>query len=232
VTLPESNDPTATGFRVEGGGLNLGVLTVRSGTQVRKYTGLQASLGVAQLQGVDSLDMIATNLLLQQSKTTVVNGRLMDWSQEVLFQAAKVDLKSTDAAFLIGGTVALGIGEVVYGSATIQFSRTVVDRVTDPDAAGRVLRGDLLSVRVSDARLFIGSGASLDLDRASDDFGKVTLPSLSDPDAVGFRVADGSLDFAVFTARESSESIQTPSIWWAATWCCKSIGRRARPACS
>ena len=74
-----------------------------------------------------------------QNKTTVVNGRLLDWSQDSL-KAAKVTLKSTDAAFLIGGTVALGIGEVVYGSATIQFSRTVVSGVLDPDATGRVLR--------------------------------------------------------------------------------------------
>src|SRR4029078_5850616 len=81
VTLPLSTDPTAVGFFAHHGSLDLGIFTDRrtpptaAGTYTalpvaRKYTGLEASLGGAGLQGVSAVQLIATNLVFKQNSTS------------------------------------------------------------------------------------------------------------------------------------------------------------------
>src|SRR5690348_9005819 len=87
VTLPDINDTTAVGFRVSNGSLNLGIFTASASSTdgtapytalaaVRKYTGLEAGLGVAALQGVSAVQLIATDLIFKQNTSSVVNGGL------------------------------------------------------------------------------------------------------------------------------------------------------------
>jgi hypothetical protein len=214
VALPSSNDPKAVGFSVSNGALDLGIFSARSGTtdgtnyvvlnQVRKYTGFEGSLGRAQLQGVDAVQLIGTSMVLQLNRTSVSGGRVLNWSLPEV-TSANVALGPNSPTFRIGGSAGLSIAGVVFGSATVDVSRSVVSGVDDPDDAGtRKLQGDLLGVSISNATLFIGSGARLDLDATSATFGSVTLPASDDPRAVGFSVAGGSLDLGIFTARDSS----------------------------
>ena len=77
----------------------------------------------------------------------------------------------------------------------------MVSGIDDPDVAGaQTLKGDLLSIAITDATLFIGSGARLNIDSTKPEFGTVTLPASNDPTAIGFSVSGGSLDLGVFTA--------------------------------
>src|SRR5204863_535202 len=102
---------------------------------VRKYTGLEASLGKAQFQGVDALKLISTNLVFKQNKSSVVNGAVLNWTASEL-ASANVNLGPTDPVFQIGGTVGLSVADVVYASATINVTRNLVSGVDDPDDAG------------------------------------------------------------------------------------------------
>ena len=213
VGLPETNDPNAVGFSVNGGSLKLGIFTAREAAangstyttlaSVRKYTGLSGALGKAQLQGVDAVKLIGTGLVFQLNRSSVSGGAVLDWTQSAVGSAG-VTLGSSDPTFRIGGSVGLSMADVVFGSATVAISRTHVSGVDDPDAADPVvqLKGDLLSISITQAKLFIGSGASLNEDLNSGDFGKVAEPAANDPKAVGFSVTGGSLDLGIFTARE------------------------------
>src|SRR4029078_5070564 len=82
------HDTTAVGFRVSDGSLNLGIFTASASSTdgtapytalpaVRKYTGLEAGLGVAALQGVSAVQLIATDLIFKQNTSSVVNGGLV-----------------------------------------------------------------------------------------------------------------------------------------------------------
>ncbi|MEY4326059.1 MAG: hypothetical protein RIS24_2230, partial [Verrucomicrobiota bacterium] len=219
ATLPGSTDPVAVGFSVSGGSLSLGIFTAQAEftgtsytplTTIRKYTGLQASLGKAQMQGVDAVKLISTDLVFQLNKTSVSQGGVLDWTQSAVASAGVV-LRATDPTFRIGGSVGLSIADVVFGSANITVSLTSVSGVDDPSIAGTVarLRGSLLAVNITGATLFIGSGASLNEDSNDVDFGKVTLPASNDAKAVGFSVSGGSLNLGIFTARESAADGQT-----------------------
>ena len=55
-------------------------------------------------------------------------------------------------------------------------------------------------IAITDATLFIGSGARLNIDSTKPEFGTVSLPASNDPTAIGFSVAGGNLDLGVFTA--------------------------------
>jgi hypothetical protein len=212
VVLPPSDSPTAGGLRVANGRLNLAVLTATSAEVVRKYTGVQAALGKAQLQGVDALKLIGTALRLDMNRTSVTNGKVLDWTQSILADAG-IALSPTDPTFRIGGSVGLAIADVVFGSATVNFSRSIVSGIDDPDeATTQKLKGDLLSVAITEATLFIGSGARLNIDSTKPEFGTVTLPASNDPTAIGFAVAGGSLDLGVFTASAvaANGTIYTP----------------------
>ena len=137
-------------------------------------------------------------------------GGVLDWTQSSVSSAGVV-LKATDPTFRIGGSVGLSIADVVFGSANINLSLTSVSGVDDPSIDGTIarLRGSLLAVNISGASLFIGSGASLNEDSNSVDFGKVALPPSNDSRAVGFSVSGGSLDLGIFTAREAAADGQT-----------------------
>ena len=52
-----------------------------------------------------------------------------------------------------------------------------------------MLKGDLLVVSITDVTLFIGNGGSLNTDKTSSDYGKVTVPGANDPDAIGFSIS-------------------------------------------
>ena len=164
------------------------------------------------MQGVSAVQLIATDLIFKQNTTSVVNdpntpgateGKLLNWTASQL-SAAGVDIDpATDPVFQIGGSVGLSVADVVFASATINVSRYAdVTGVDDPDDAGtKVLKGDLLVVSITDATLFIGNGGSLNTDKTSADYGKVSLPASTDTTAVGFFVEeDGSLDLGIFTA--------------------------------
>jgi len=181
VALPESDDPNAVGFSVSGGSLQLGVFTARDQaitgttytalTSTRKYTAVQGALGKAQLQGVDAVKLIGTSLVLQINRSSVASGGVLDWRQSSL-SAAALSLSPSDPTFRIGGSVGLSIADLVYGSATISVSRTLVTGVTVTETSGvSTLKGDLFAIAISQAKLFIGSGASLDTNSSSTGFG-------------------------------------------------------------
>jgi hypothetical protein len=81
-----------------------------------------------------------------------------------------------------------------------------VSGVDDPDVEGTVarLQGDLLSIAITEAALFIGSGATLNEVAGSAGYGTVALPESNDPKAVGFSVSGGSLQLGIFTARDQA----------------------------
>ncbi|NBP25973.1 MAG: hypothetical protein EBU81_15805, partial [Proteobacteria bacterium] len=178
--------PEAIGFSVDNGAMNLGVFTTGSGTSLRKYVGLKATLGKAQLQGVDAVKIVATRLSFQMNRTSAADGVLMDWTQAAL-TGTGVGLTPDDVPFQIGGTVGLSIADVVMGSATLNMTRGPVSGVVIPgsDAA---TQGTLLTLAITQANLYIGNGATFDLDSKSATFGTVVLPASNDPTAVGFAV--------------------------------------------
>ncbi|NBP24818.1 MAG: hypothetical protein EBU81_09780, partial [Proteobacteria bacterium] len=219
VTLPAADSTTAVGFSVASASMKLGIFTARQVlsnsaysdlSTVRKYTGLTSTLGKAQLQGVNAVKMIGTGLSLSLNRVSVGTG-VLDWKQgktsatdstNPLAPAALV-LTATDPTFQIGGTVGLSIGDVVFGDAVINVSRTAVTGVDDPDDTGtQVLAGDLMVVSITQANLFLGTGASLNSDSTSVAFGTVTLPATNDATAVGFRIAGASMNLGIFTARQ------------------------------
>ena len=125
-------------------------------TPSRKYTGLEGSLGKAQLQGVDVVKVIGTGLVLQLNSASV-GGAVLDWTQPLL-TGSKVGLSPTDPEFRIGGSIGLSIADVVYGSAKFAGSRGVVTGVVDPDApTAAPLNGDLFSVSITQGNLFVGT---------------------------------------------------------------------------
>ncbi|MFM8877970.1 MAG: hypothetical protein ACKOKG_02370, partial [Verrucomicrobiota bacterium] len=221
VRTPASNDPAAVGFSVKSGSLKLGIFTAResmaSSATVysplidhRKFTALDGALGKAQLQGIDAVQLIGTDLKFQLNKTSVTGARVMDWTQSGLASVG-INLTPADPTFRIGGSVGLSIADVVYARATVDVSRSLVSGVDDPDVAGTVarLQGDLLGISITGATLFIGTGASLNEDSTSNTFGQVALPATNDPNAVGFSVSGGSLKLGIFTAREAAANGST-----------------------
>ena len=85
---------------------------------------------------------------------------MLNWKASQLI-AANVEINpTTDPAFEIGGSVGLSVADVVFASATINVSRSAgVTGVDDPDdTTGKVLKGDLLAISITDATLFIGNG--------------------------------------------------------------------------
>ena len=208
VTLPAETSTTAVGFRVSGGTLNLGVFTSReklvSGSYTAleaantlKYTGLKGSLGSARLQGVDAVKIVATRLTFQMNRTSAADGVLMDWTQTAL-AGTGVGLTPDDVPFQIGGTVGLSIADVVMGSATLDMTRGPVSGVVIP-GSDVATQGTLLTLAVNQANLYIGNGATFDLDSKSATFGTVVLPASNDPTAVGFAVENGAFKIAVLT---------------------------------
>jgi hypothetical protein len=163
------------------------------------------------LQGVDVVKLIGVNLVFRLNRVST-GTTVLDWTQS--FQTtnpladAQVDLRATDPTFQIGGSAGFSIADVVYGNATVAVSRTLVSGVDDPDVTGSVarLKGELLSIRITGADLFIGSGASLNEDSSDSGFGTGTLPAPNDPNAVGFAIEGGSLRLAIFTARREANA--------------------------
>jgi hypothetical protein len=153
--------------------------------------------------GVSAFTLIARNLVFQLNSTSVTNGRVLDWNDTPV-ASANISLGPTDPTFRIGGSVGFRVADVVFGNATLNMTRRTVSGVVDPDGATKRLSGELLGLNISAATLFIGTGASLDVVSTSTTYGRVTLPPVNDPSAVGFRVENGALDLAVFTASKES----------------------------
>jgi hypothetical protein len=208
VTLPASNDAQAIGFSVDNGAMNLGIFTTGSGAALRKYVGLKAELGKAQLQGVDAVKIIATRLSFQMNRTSAADGVLMDWSQAALTSTG-VGLTPKDVPFQIGGTVGLSIADVVMGNATLNMTRGPVSAVLIPGSTAAT-SGNLLTLAVTQANLYIGNGATFDIDSKSGTFGTVVLPASNDPAAVGFAVETVEVT-ASFPGLPSSLSSSSPS---------------------
>ena len=131
-------------------------------TVARSYTGLEASLGVVALEGINAVQLIATDLSLKQNTTSVttVGAKPLNWKQggnlASALSAAGVepDLSSSDL-FRIGGNVGLSVASVVYASATIDVSRTSLTGVDDPDTApaDTSLNGELLTIKITNGVL-------------------------------------------------------------------------------
>ena len=201
VTIPDAASTAAVGFGITGGALDIGVLRVQNGGQMQRFVGVEATLGRAQLFGVPSVQAVATNLQVNLKHGPKGLGAAMDWRQAGL-SAAGVDLDATSPEWRMGGTLGFSIANVVFGSATVEVARMTVEGVDDPDDPSmRVLGGDLLTIAITNGKVYVGSGAALDLDEASAGFGTVTLPSPGSADAVGFAVEGASLAMGVFTAK-------------------------------
>ena len=137
--LPSTGDPAAVGFAVEGVALRMAVLSATEwAAEVgaystmgapRRYVGLQASLGRAQLQGIDSVRLITRSLSAELNQSNV-GGRL-DWTQGVPDGAtgsnplalAKLSLTTASNDLRVGGSVGLAIADVVFGSASLELTR-------------------------------------------------------------------------------------------------------------
>ena len=218
VTLPASNDPAAVGFSLSGGSLRWALFTARASktgsgaysdlSSVRKYTGVSASLGKAQLQGVDSVKLIVTQLSVELSRVSGGTA-ILDWTQTAV-SAAQLSLSASSPSFAIRGSAGFSIAEVVYGSATVSISKSSVSGVDNPLSAdpADTLAGDLVSVSLSNAQLFVGTGASLNTDSTQAGFGTVSLPLVSDANAVGFGISNGSLKVAVFTTGSGVSAVR------------------------
>jgi hypothetical protein len=114
VTPPASNDASAVGFTVTEGSLDVGIFTATEGAtgtgtsgsvyealpSVRKYTGLKGSLGRLQLQGVNDLQLVGKALAFQMNRTSVDQGKVLDWKQSALADTG-VGLSTTDPTFRI-----------------------------------------------------------------------------------------------------------------------------------
>ena len=207
IGVGQDNGAGQVGFTVADGTLDLAVFKTHEAAP-RVYTGLQASLGQAALPGVQGVQLIATHLSVKvnQVRAPTAGATPLDWRQAGgLADALNVSrvapqLDSSDRVE-VGGSVVFSIAETVFGSATALVTRTGdVSGVDDPDDAGTVrLKGDLLAVHLSNASVFVGSGAHLDLNSAV-----VTLPDPGNRSVVGFRLDNATLDLGVFYARESS----------------------------
>ncbi|MFM7162803.1 MAG: hypothetical protein ACKO3P_20830, partial [Planctomycetaceae bacterium] len=208
VTVPASNDPAAVGFSLTGGSLKWALFTARASasggaytdlSSARTYTGVSASLGKAQLQGVDSVKLIVTQLSVELNRVSGGTGAL-NWSQAALSEA-QLPLTASSPSLAIRGSAGFSIAEVVYGSATISVSQSEVTGVDNPlsSVPSDTLAGNLLAVSLSNAQLFVGSGATLNINSADTAFGTVSLPLANDARAVGFGISNGALKLAVFT---------------------------------
>ena len=103
--------------------------------------------------------------------------------------------------------VGMGIGVVVFGDSVFKVSGPALTGVDDPEVTWtQVLAGDLMVVSITQAKLFLGTGASLNSDSTSVAFGTVTLPATNDATAVGFRIAGASMNLGIFTARQRATS--------------------------
>ncbi|NBP25402.1 MAG: hypothetical protein EBU81_12815, partial [Proteobacteria bacterium] len=215
VSLPASDSATAVGFGITNASLNLGIFaanqrvvsgTVSALSTPQRYTGLTGLFDRAELQGVNALRMVGTNLSFKLNRTSVSNGAVLDWKQGKALvsdaanplAAAGVSLGVADPTFEIGGSVGLSIADVVLGNATVKVGRSLISGVT---VGADTLKGDLLSVAVTGADLFIGTGATFNTTT-----GFVTLPAETSTTAVGFRVSGGTLNLGVFTSREKQVS--------------------------
>ena len=198
--LPAAIDDTlnttgAVGFHVQGASLTLATLT-DSGTT---YTGLELNIAEAGLTGVPGLILTVASgsvpfnevstgtTKLDWGSTTSDNGLLpVDTFSDKLI--ASLDLS-------IGGTVLVDAFGVVLGTATFNMTQgttTLTDTVTPTPT---VVTGDLLLVTVTNANLFVGTGASIDTNataRLDDDVLDVT-------GAIGFHVSGASLNLATLT---------------------------------
>lgn len=112
----------------------MAVLTVQSASSdgqsygviaARKYIAVEASLGLATIQGVDPsvFSISVTNLVFRMNRTSVATGRVLDWSQAAV-SAAQLDISPSDPVLQVGGTLSLGIGGVVQVSGNFGYTRT------------------------------------------------------------------------------------------------------------
>ncbi|MFM8420032.1 MAG: hypothetical protein ACKOEQ_07915, partial [Verrucomicrobiota bacterium] len=207
---------SAVGLRLEGVDAGLAVVSERSpgaGTSGRRWTSVQASVGSIEMQGVSEVGLVGTRFAMEANRASA-DGLVVDYGAGRTALsirtggATSMNLAmdgSLGALLRLRGHGSLGIAGVVFGEGEIEVERRAVEGVADPDSAsGGILKGSLMTIRVSDARLFVGSGATLVLDRASPDFGKVVLPASDDVHAVGFAVSGGQFVLGLFSATHQS----------------------------
>jgi len=127
-----------------------------------------------------------SDLQVAYTTTSVEGGNRLDWSSVT---EANVDLTADDQ-FKVGGAMTLDVADVLLVATQFEINKQSVSGIDDPDTeqADTTLSGDLLTIGLTEAHVFAGTGATLDVSA-----GTLTVPS----DAIGFEVSGASLDLAM-----------------------------------
>ncbi len=184
----------AVGFEATGGELDLAILTTTD-TTPRTYTGLEASLGTAEVLGLDDLQLSVQQIYVKFNSTSVAGGRPLDWS---VVSQTDVGLASSDT-FGVGGNLTLGIADMVFIDAGFDLQVGTIDVDVNKDGVFSITDGDLddatlitLDLRLDE--LFAGAGASFDQNG-----------NLITTDAVGFDLTGGRIALAVIKSQGADD---------------------------
>src|SRR5207247_8993613 len=109
-------------------------------------------------------------------------------------------------AFAIAASVRSIVTHLLYASSTSNVRRSSpTRRSSDLDDTGtKKLKGDLLTVQITQANLFIGNGASLDINPQSATFGTVVDRESTHLTSSRESVTNAGLDLDILTATQSS----------------------------
>ena len=177
----------AVGFLVSGASFTL--QTVSKGAD--SYSAIEASVTSAALLGVDAVDLQVSGTV-QQNQTSRTDGQRFAWSTAngALAIGSDVSLKVMNAS----ASLNIGPGNVVavIGSLTLTMGRS--DVASGNAAIGTVTAADVMSLSVSGASLFAGTGASLN----------GTRDGITTTGAVGFLVSGAS--FTLQTVSKGTDS--------------------------
>jgi hypothetical protein len=184
----------AVGFEAKGGELDLAILTTTEATP-RTYTGLEASLGTADVLGLPDLQASVQQIYVKFNLTSVDGGRPLDWSA---VSQTNVGLTSNDT-FGVGGNLTLGIADMVFIDAGFDLQVGTIDVDINKDGVFSIADKDLddatlitLDLRLD--RFLAGAGAAFDQDG-----------NLITTGAVGFELAGGRIALAVIKPQEAAD---------------------------
>ncbi|HUL53652.1 MAG TPA: LEPR-XLL domain-containing protein, partial [Opitutaceae bacterium] len=199
----------AVGFLMTGASLGLAV--VSKGTT--SFVGAEASVANAQLLGIDAIDLRASGTI-KLNKSSVVGGPRIDWDSATTVPSTAANLlpalaitSAQQLSVVAGGSLNIGPGNVV---AVIPANGLTLDIVTMDVVTGNAALGvagtlagaNVLSFTVTNASLFVGTGAAF----GSGGTDRSTIDTSS---AVGFSVAGASFSMASVTkGTESFTGVQ------------------------
>ncbi|MFK7942056.1 MAG: LEPR-XLL domain-containing protein, partial [Paracoccaceae bacterium] len=170
----------ASGFSATGVNVDLSVFIT---TAAVSYTGLELTTSSVSIHGFPGVTVTAQDLAVSVNTTSGAGG-LLDWSG---FAAASVDLTPADVTS-VAGTLTLDVSGFIIATGSFTLSLTDLPALTLA-GQGAAFDADLLQISLSGASLFAGAGAVLDTGGA--------LPAIDTTEAIGFFVANGSLNLAL-----------------------------------